>query len=165
MKHISVFKRLMLGGLSYDNARGVERKLLVAIFVLALLLFSFHLVASVAGPVTLFTMKKVEATVVSTRSEAEQDTEYPDYATVRYDVAGKKYTTELVCDPWTGVGRRMWIYCDPDHPEKVEEMLGSKFVLNTLLCLWHLGVAFLTRIPHSLLQRKTGIRTENVFPF
>jgi len=147
------------GNVSYETADETDRKKLVAVFVIAVMLFTLHLVLAVRTgrmmetTATVINCKKYEYSSYSRKLRSNRKTTSYS-ATVEYTVQGRTYQKWVTVDGPKEAGAKVQIFYDPKRPSSPT---STKKVWPVLvICLFHLFVMVLTGIPASVIKRLLG---------
>ena len=145
-RRLGILEYLITGTISYGTADKEDRRKLLAVFAVALLFFSLHLVQGIRH----CGLQETTATVLATR-QWEGSKRVDHYATVEYTVKDNRYSKEIRVDAEEKVGDQIQIFYYPDQPQRVER---KRFTwLAFLVCLFHLVVMLRTGLPAYLCKR------------
>lgn len=159
------FARLFTRRIGYAYADRRDRKKLITVFVIALLLFIMLMEQANRNS----NMRLTTATVLGVRTQESTNydrnpltpntrTDY--YATVEYTVDGSTYSKEISVNGFKAVGQQIKIYYDPDRPGYFPQL--KKHVLGALLlCAFQAWVMHLTGIPAYLWNWIVSKKTDD----
>lgn len=152
-----ILERMFARSVSYPYADRSDRRKLIAVFAVALLLFTVHMVQGIR----YYNMRETTATVIGCRAEQHKEygkgsfarTSVSYYAKVEYAVYGVPYREEVRVDGPMLDGETIRVYYDLSRPEHLEYKKNKMALLAFLLCLLHLFIMKSTGIPYYLMHR------------
>ena len=161
-----ILERMFHGNVSYENADDSDRKKLIAVFVIALILFLLHLIYAI----DYYSMKEIRGTVISCERTQRTHHEYGKGPTFRrtwtevsydtkieYTVNERKYIKRKSLDTEQKLGTQVRLFYNPRHPNHAELKI---YPWPALFCLFHAVVMLLTGIPTCSIKYLFGLRTE-----
>lgn len=149
-----ILERMFARRISYAYADRRDRRKLIAVFVIALLLFITH----VTQTIQYHNMRSTIATVLSVRTQTSHNysrnlfasrTKIDYYATVEYTVNGSTYSNEISVTELKESGQQIQIYYHPDRPG-YRPQYKKRAWAGLLLCALQAWVMCLTGIPACL---------------
>ena len=149
-----ILERMFARRISYAYADRRDRRKLIAVFVIALLLFITHMNQAIQ----YHNMRSTIATVLSVRTQTVTNydrnpftprTKIEYYATVEYTVNGSTYSKEISVNELKESGQQIRIYYHPDRPDYRPQAKKAVWVA-LLCCAFQAWVMCLTGIPACL---------------
>ncbi|MBQ1411521.1 MAG: DUF3592 domain-containing protein [Oscillospiraceae bacterium] len=149
-----ILERMFARRISYAYADRRDRRKLIAVFVIALLLFITHMTQAIQ----YHNMRSTIATVLSVRTQTVTNysrnpftprTKIKYYATVEYTVNGSTYSKEISVNELKESGQQIRIYYRPDRPDYRPQAKKAVWVA-LLCCAFQAWVMCLTGIPACL---------------